>query len=393
MFPRLRLLALVLGSCLAVLVLPSTAWATPTSPPSWLTVTNYVETPSAISFDLRAADGYGIGGFSGPLAGSCKTSTGTETVGSSTQTNVVTAGAPGGYKSFHHAMTCPAGSTFQSGVDLMSFVQWPGGSSPTWKFGIGSVPPPPPTGVECDSFRSVRFPFVQGTLDVSWGWQGTVPSRGWRITDARADVPKGGGTQLGTVPAAPLVAGGARYGVTNWPIPAGVGTLRVESVNAPGCFFGLTVSRDASGNVTGVSLGGNTPPDTSPEPDPGTDESGASCGMLDFVCVFKWLFVPDPSSWDLAGLQESFTTRPPFSIMVQAFDTVAEVGGAFLNPACNMHPTSFFVGNDSEGQSGGTEFDCNGQTRMPLLWGIVQACLIGLTMLGIGKMLAGAFDK
>lgn len=258
-------------------------------------------------------------------------------------------------------------------------------------------PPPPLTDSTCSagSFRGVTGAVVGGTLDASWRWSGTVPSRGWEVTDAKPTDGVNAGTVLASVPATELPSMVGRYGLLDWPIPAApVASLRFRVKGTPACFVSFAVARDANGAATGVTLGGTVPPDTTPDPAPATDEGGANCSMLDVPCYLKFLFVPKPSSWDASGLVASFKSRPPFSIATQGVESVKAFVGIYTDGTCGGLGYWDIANTGSGGQQNGSDvFSCERPTALAVLVGAVQAGLIACTCIILFRMVAEGFKS
>jgi hypothetical protein len=227
--------------------------------------------------------------------------------------------------------------------------------------------PAVPTATTCGAtgdFRHISTYVDAGTLDVTWKWAGTVPARGWDVTNAASTDPVGAGTVQTTVPGTELSGRPGRFGLLAYSIASGVTSLRVQQHGKAGCFFGFSVQRDAGGVVTGVTIGGAVSPDLSSDPAPATDEGGANCSMLDFVCTLKWLFVPKPSTWGFEDLRTQAQARPPVSLVLDTYTGMQAIASAFDDScaAGNFFPIPGVgsVSVTSPNAAGNPGVDCTG---------------------------------
>ena len=297
----LSVIATALLAVLMVLLLPSTAWSVTTNaPPSFVVITQYMETQTSIAFHFEIDSGstHRYGGNSQHADG-CRNASNANASATVTVNNFVTrAGRPSyEYYGGDVTITCPSGYTLVNGRSAMgmNFATQGGSFVSTWEVGPGSyVPPIPPKeeSVCSDRFKAIRTAVVDGTLDISWKWEGGLPSRGWKLRAAGPSAAAGVGTQVALVPLSPQPLAG-RYGLTAVTLTSSMPGLRAEVSGKPSCFFQMALTFDASGNLTGVlpvADGSEITPDVDPTED--GDVDAEDCGVLDLICFAEYLFIP-----------------------------------------------------------------------------------------------------
>lgn len=98
----------------------------------------------------------------------------------------------------------------------------------------------------------------------------------------------------------------------------------------------------------------------------------------------KTLFIPDPGSWDIGPLMQSFQSRPPGSIITSMGGLVTSTVSAYSSAGstCQLFP-------DVAGQGAITCSDVRDAPGIAALYAVMQVALVSLTAFSAFKLVAG----